>query len=381
MESIPYGRQEVDAEDVRAVSETLLSAWLTTGPKVAEFERTVAGYCGAPHAVAVSSGTAALHAAMHALGIGPGDEVIVPPMTFAATSNAVLYQGGTPVFADVTPGTLCLDPERAARKIGPRTKAIVGVDYAGHPCDWDALRALADKAGIPLVADACHALGAEYRGRKAGTLADITVFSFHPVKHVTTGEGGMAVTADADLAARMRRFRNHGIDSDHRQRTESGTWRYHMEDLGFNYRITDIQCALGISQMSRQPHWLDRRRFLAGAYRVALAGMRGVEPLAEAADCRHAYHLFVVKLADGLPGGDRDAVFQSLRSKGVGVNVHYLPVHLHPYYRRRLGTGEGLCPVAEDAFGRILSLPMFPGLSDGDLACVVAALRSSVQGS
>lgn len=369
---IPYGRQWLDAEDERAVLEALRSDWLTTGPRVEEFERVVAGFSGAAFGVAVSSGTAALHTAMFALGIGPGDEVIVPPMTFAATANCVLYQGGTPVFADVDPGTLLIDPAEVARKITPRTRAVIAVDYAGQPCDWDALRQVVAGRNIALVADGCHALGGEDRGRSVGTLADLTVFSFHPVKHVTTGEGGMVVTSDERLAARCRTFRNHGITTDHRQRTESGAWFYEMVDLGYNYRITDIQCALGASQMRKLPAFLARRREIAARYDAAFA-QGPVRPLAKRPEALHAYHLYVVRVAG------RDRVFRELRAAGVGVNVHYVPVHLHPYYRTTLGAGPGLCPVAEQAASEILSLPMFPALSDAEADTVIAALQSAAR--
>jgi len=367
---IPYGRQLLDEEDIAAVVAVLRSDWLTTGPAVAEFEAAVASFSGAAHGVAVSSGTAALHAAVFALDIGPGDEVIVPPMTFAATANAVAYQGALPVFADVDPKTLLLDPESAASRITPRTKAIIGVDYAGQPCDWDALRALAARHGLALVADACHALGASAQGRPVGSLADITLFSFHPVKHVTTGEGGMAVTDDARLASRMRLFRNHGIESDFRQREQKGSWFYEMTELGYNYRLTDIQCALGVSQMRKLPRFLARRNEIADFYDEAFAAS-AVEPLARREGVEHAYHLYVVRAPD------RDAVFTRLRAAGIGVNVHYVPVHLHPYYRRTFGTGPGLCPVAEAAYERIISLPLHQGLGDADAARVVEAVLAA----
>ncbi len=368
---IPYGRQLLDEDDIAAVAQVLRSDWLTTGPLVAEFEAAVAEVAGAAHGVAVSNGTAALHAAVFALGIGPGDEVVVPPMTFAATANAVVYQGARPVFADVDPGTLLLDPESAAACITPRTRAIIGVDYAGQPCHWDALRVLAGKHGLALVADACHALGAADQGRPVGALADITVFSFHPVKHVTTGEGGMAVTGDPRLAARMRLFRSHGIESDFRQREQKGSWFYEMTELGYNYRLTDIQCALGVSQMRKLPRFLARRREVAAVYDAAFAARPVVAPLARRTGAEHAYHLYVVQMPD------RDAAFVRLREAGVGVNVHYVPVHLHPYYRRTFGTGPGLCPVAEAAYERILSLPLHQGLSDADAARVVEAVLAS----
>ena len=266
----------MDEADIEAVIQVLRSDWLTTGPKVEAFEQAVAQYGGATYGVAVNSGTAALHAAMYAIGIGPGDEVIVPAMTFAATANSVVYQGGTPVFADVEPQTLLLDPRQVVAKITPRTKAVVAVDYAGQPCDYTALRDIAEKHGVYLIADACHALGGAYQGKPVGSLADLTVFSFHPVKHITTGEGGMVVTAYSELAERMRMFRNHGITSDHRQRDQRGTWYYEMTDLGYNYRLTDLQCALGLSQLQKLAAWLSRRQMIAGCYDASLAGRHAI---------------------------------------------------------------------------------------------------------
>ncbi len=230
--------------------------------------------------------------------------MIVPTMTFAATANAVVFQGGRPVFADVLPNTLLIDPSQVEAKITSRTKAIVAVDYAGQPCDYDALRAIADRHHLILIADACHSLGAEYKGRKVGTLADLTVFSFHPVKHITTGEGGMVVTEKPEYAEKMRRFRNHGISTDHRQRTEDGTWFYEMTDLGYNYRLTDFQCALGLSQLRKLPGWIARRREIAREYDLAFAKLRAIKPLDTSSDITHAYHLYVIRL-EGDPGKRR----------------------------------------------------------------------------
>jgi len=379
MKHIPYGRQSIDEDDIRAVVDVLRSDWLTTGPKVAELEQAFAAFVGAREAVVVSNGTAALHALMFALGIRSGDEVIVPAMTFAASANAVVYQGGTPVFADVDPETLLLDPRDAEAKITPRTKAIIAVDYAGQPCEYDALAALAEHHGLSLVADACHALGAEYQGRQVGTLAKLSAFSLHPVKHVTTGEGGVVTTDDPELAVCMRRFRNHGISTDHRQRAQQNAWFYEMVDLGFNYRLTDFQCALGISQLRKLPAGLARRREIARRYQAAFADEPLVRPLAQAAGRTHAWHLYVARLDLEAGDVDRGTVFCALRADGIGVNVHYVPVHLHPFYRARFGTRAGLCPAAEAAYERILSLPMFPGLSDDDVDCVVAAVRKAVR--
>ena len=362
---LSYGRQIIDDDDIAAVVETLRSDWLTTGPAVERFEQDVCAFTGAKQGVAVCNGTAALHAAMHALGIGSDDEVIVPPMTFAATANCVLYQGGRPVFADVEPGTLLIDPKAVESAITPRTKAIIGVDYAGQPCDWDTLRAIAEKHGLALVADACHALGAEYKGRKVGTLTDITVFSFHPVKHITAGEGGMCITNDPALAQRMRVFRNHGITTTARQREASGGWFYELTDLGYNYRITDIQCSLGSSQFTKLPGWLIKRNELAQAYDSSFAGT-DIRPLKKKLDCFHAYHLYVV-LVSG-----RDMAFKRLRESGIGANVHYIPVHLHPYYQEKLGMKEGMFPEAEAAYKEIMTLPLWPGMDAADVERVVS---------
>lgn len=368
---IPYGRQTIDEDDIKAVVEVLRSDWLTTGPKVAEFEEAFARYVGTKYAVAVSSGTAALHAAMYAIGIGSGDEVIVPPITFAASANCVVYQGGTPVFCDVEPDTLLLDHKQVESKIKSKTKAIIAVDYAGQPCDYDSLRKIADKNNLILVADACHALGAVYKGRKTGSIADLSIFSFHPVKHITTGEGGMITTDNADYADRMRAFRNHGITTDHHQREKQGSWFYEMMDLGYNYRITDFQCALGISQLRKLPKFLQRRREIAARYDDALASLAEINPLSVRPDVLHAYHLFVVRLDEQKTCKSRNQIFQELRAVGISANIHYIPVHLHPFYRERFGTGLGLCPVAEEMYERIISLPIFPGLRSDDVEQVI----------
>jgi perosamine synthetase len=311
---------------------------------------------------------------MRALKLAPGDEVIVPALTFAASANASLYEGAVPVFADVEGDTLLIDPASAAMKITAKTRAIVAVDYAGQPADYDALRSLAQEAGIALVADACHAPGATYKGRAAGTLADISCFSFHPVKHMTTCEGGMALTDNADLAAHMRRFRNHGIDSDHRSREASGTHAYDMTELGYNYRLPDVQCALGLAQLTRLSNWVSARQRIAALYDRALAGMPKLMPLKTHKDRTHAHHLYVVKLADGI---DREQVFRCMRGEGIGVNVHYTPVHLHSFYRQR-GYGAGMAPVAEHASRQILTLPIFPAMTHADVDRVTAALVRAI---
>lgn len=375
---IPYARPWVDAGDVAQVMEVLQSQWLTTGPRVPEFEQAVAEFVGAREAVAVSSGTAALHAAMCAIGVGPGDEVIVPPLTFVATANAVVYQGGTPVFADIDPDTLLIAPEEVERKITSRTKAIIAVDYAGQPCDYDRLRAIARRHGLWLVADACHSLGASYQGRPVGTLADLTVFSFHPVKHITTGEGGMVVTDRQELAAKMRRFRNHGLDRDHSEREKQGTWLYHMQDLGYNYRLSDLQCALGLSQLRRLPDFLARRREIARHYDKVFSGLAGLSLPRLRKGVDHAYHLYVVLLNLELLNQDREGVFRQLRAAGLGVNVHYMPVYWHPFYQR-LGISRGACPQAEAAYARLLTLPLYPAMTTQEMERVETAMTEVLE--
>jgi UDP-4-amino-4,6-dideoxy-N-acetyl-beta-L-altrosamine transaminase len=371
---LPYGRQALDEDDVQAVVAALRSDWLTTGPRVEAFERAVAALVGAVHGVAVSSGTAALHAAVFAAGIGPGDEVIVPPLTFAASANAVLYQGGTPVFADVRADTLTLDPAAAEARLTARTRAVMPVDFAGQPADLDEIGALGRARGLAVIEDAAHALGAEYRGRRVGALADLTTFSFHPVKHVTTGEGGLVTTGRQDLAARLRRFRHHGLETGFREREASGGEYSPMVDLGYNYRLTDLQCALGLSQLSRLDQSLKRRAEIAQRYRSELDGFPGLALPAVAAHVRHAWHIFPVLLEPERLGADRRTILAALRAENVGATVHYVPVYWHPYYVAR-GYRRGLCPRAERAFERLLTLPLFPAMTERDVDDVLAAVR------
>jgi perosamine synthetase len=372
---LPYGRQAVDDSDIQAVVDVLRSDWLTTGPKVGEFEEALTARVKTKYAVSFSSGTAALHAAAFAAGLKSGDEAITTPMTFAATANCVLYQGATPVFADVRPDTLNIDPEQVEHRVTAKTRAILPVDYAGHPADLDAILAIARRHGLLVIEDACHALGAEYRGRTVGSLTDMTVFSFHPVKHITTGEGGMVTTNDARLAQTLRRFRNHGISTEARQRQSAGQWHYEMVLLGFNYRLPDVVCALGIEQLKKLDANLARRRELAARYTAAFREIPGVTPPAVRAEMNPAWHLYpirtdTVKLTTG-----RAEIFRALRAENIGVNVHYIPVHLHPYYRERFGYSGGEFPIAEDAYERLISLPMFHGMSDKDADDVIAAVR------
>lgn len=372
---LPYARQSVNDDDCNAVLNVLRSDWLTTGPKVPEFEQAFAAFTDTKHAVAVSNGTAALHTAMYGAGINAGDEVIVPAMTFAASANAAVYLGAKPVFADVDPQTLLIDPKSVESLITAKTKAIVTVDYAGQPCDYDALRAIADKKKIVLIADACHALGGTYKERKVGGLADLSTFSFHPAKTLATGEGGMITTDNPAMALRMRHFRNHGITTDHRERQETGAWFYEMTDLGFNYRLSDIHCALGLSQLKHVPAWTKRRQEIAKKYDTAFSTVKELQSLTVRSGLSHAYHLYVIQLNLERLSADRNAIFRALRDENIGANVHYIPVHLHPFYTKHFGTAPGLCPAAEAAYERILSIPMFASMTDQDADDVIAAVQ------
>jgi perosamine synthetase len=374
---LPYGRPAIDENDIAAVGAVMRTGWLTTGPKVAEFEAAFAAAIGGGEAVAVANGTAALHCAAHAAGIGPGDEVIVPALTFAASANCVRYLGGTVVFADVRADTLNVDPAQVASLVTPRTKAVIAVDYAGQPADLDPLLELCRARNLILIEDASHALRATYRSQAVGSIADFTTFSLHPVKLMTTGEGGMVTTRITAAAMRMRAFRNHGISADHRERGELGSWQYDIADLGFNYRLSDMQCALGLSQLRNVDRWLERRRDIAARYDAALASIPAIARPVVLADREPAWHLYVVRLdLDALSVG-REQVFRAMRAENIGVNVHYIPVPWLGYYQR-LGYGKGRWPVAEEAYGRILTLPLFPEMTDRDVSDVVRALEKVV---
>lgn len=376
MDFLPYGKQTLDEEDIQGVLEVLRSDWLTTGPKVAEFEKNLADRAGAKYAVVMNSGTAALHAAYFAAGVGPGDEVVTSPVTFAATANAALYLGARPVFADVRQDTLNISPEGLEQHISPRTKVLAPVDFAGHPADLEPVLEFARKHSLVVVEDAAHALGAAYKGRPVGSLADLTIFSFHPVKHITTGEGGAVVTNNRDYYEKMLSFRSHGIVREKDKLKEyHGPWYHEMQFLGYNYRITDIQCALGISQLKKLDSFLEKRQALVDFYNRELADLDMIDTPVTLAGVVPAWHLYVIRLRGDNP--PRKEVFEKLHQAGIGVQVHYLPVYWHPYYKE-LGYNKGLCPVAEDFYSRALSLPLFPALSLDDARRVVLELRNNV---
>lgn len=380
---LPYGRQTIEEEDLRAVEDVLRSDWLTQGPRVADFERALAERCGARHAVAVSSGTAALHLAALAVGIRPGDRVYTTPNTFVATANCVRYAGGEPRFADIEPRSLNLDPSDLERRLerDGSARGVIVVHFAGLPADLEAISAAARRRGLFLLEDASHALGAAWRDRAGRwrpvgscTHSDAATFSFHPVKHVTTGEGGAVLTNRDDIADRVRTLRAHGIVRDPaRMSRADGPWSYEMQELGFNYRLTDFQSALGVAQLRRLDRWLARRRQLVARYRERLAADARVRFVVEPDWARPAWHLFAVEVPR------RAAIYRRLRERGIGVQVHYQPVHLQPYYRKLLGTKEGDFPRAEAYAERALSLPLYPSLSEADVDRVADELLHAVE--
>ncbi|HEY8803603.1 MAG TPA: UDP-4-amino-4,6-dideoxy-N-acetyl-beta-L-altrosamine transaminase [Clostridium sp.] len=375
---LAYGRQCIDEEDISRVNEVLRGDYLTTGPYVKEFEDKVAKYVGAKYAVAVSNGTAALHMACFAAEIGVGDEVIVAPMTFAASANCVLYCGGTPVFADIDPRTHNLDPAEIEKHITAKTKAIIPVDYSGQSVDIDVIRKIADKHNLIIIEDGAHALGSEYKGNKVGTIADMTEFSFHPVKPITTGEGGVVVTNNEKLYNKMMLFRTHGITRDSSlMEKNDGPWYYEQIDLGYNYRITDIQCALGSSQIKKLDKFVARRREIVTAYNKGFKDVCEIITPYQAEFSNSGWHIYVVELELDKLTCTRKEVFEALKAENIGVNVHYYPVYLFPYYKS-LGYKEGLCPNAEKMYNRILTLPLHPGMTNDDINDVLEAVKKVI---
>jgi dTDP-4-amino-4,6-dideoxygalactose transaminase len=368
---LPYAHQTIEPDDLAAVGEALTADWITQGPAVARFERALAERAGVRHAVAVANGTAALHAACWAAGLGPGDEAITTPLTFAATANAVVYQGAQPVFADIDAATLNIAPDAVKRVATPRTRALLPVDFAGLPCDYERLLPLAREHGWTVIADAAHSFGGASAGRPVGALADMTTLSFHPVKLITTGEGGAVLTDRDDLAGRLRAMRHHGI----RHADPARPWRYEIPEPGNNYRLTDFQSALGLSQLGKLDRFWRCRDRLARRYRERLAGSAFVELPALPDGPRHGWHLFVVMLRlDRLTAG-RDSILAALRAENIGATVHYPLVYRHPFYRGRFGYAAGLCPTAEQVEARVVTLPLFPAMTDADQDDVLRALE------
>ncbi|WP_274654166.1 UDP-4-amino-4,6-dideoxy-N-acetyl-beta-L-altrosamine transaminase [Paenibacillus humicola] len=376
---LPYGRQWIDEADIEAVVETLKSPFLTQGPKIKAFEEAVAGYAGAKYAVAFSNGTAALHGACFAAGIGEGDEAITTPMTFAASANCVRYCGGNVVFADIEPDTYNIDVNRMKALIGKRTKAVIPVDFTGQPADLDEIMETAKTHNLIVIEDAAHSIGAVYKNRRVGSIADMTMFSFHPVKHVTSGEGGVIVTDSEHFYERLLLFRSHGItrNRDMMHNTGEGEWYYEMHELGFNYRMTDIQAALGLSQLRKLNEFTARRRQIASRYTELLSSIPGIVLPYQKQDRQSSWHLYIIRLELDRLSADRNMIFAALRKENIGVNVHYVPVHLHPYYRR-LGCGKGLAPAAESVYEGFITLPLFPAMTETDILDVVSAVEKVI---
>ncbi|MGH9701979.1 MAG: DegT/DnrJ/EryC1/StrS family aminotransferase [Candidatus Acidiferrales bacterium] len=372
---LPFHVPEIGEEDIRAVSEVLRSGWITSGPMVREFEEAFARYVGAKHALAVNSGTAALHLALKAAGVGPGDEVVLPAMTFAATAEVVTYLSAEPVLVDSTPGAMNLDLNKVERAITPRTKAILPVHFGGHPCEMDRLLAIAKKRRIPVIEDAAHALPARYRGKTVGTMGEITCFSFYATKSITTGEGGMVTTENAGYAERMRKLSLHGLSQDAWNRyDEKGSWRYDICEAGFKYNLGDIQAALGLSQLKKCDAMWWRRSMIAAKYTRALAGIDAFQVPRSSAHVQHAWHLYVIRLNPAAMQIGRDRVIEELRKQKIGTSVHFIPLHLHSYYQREWGYRRGDFPVAEQYFDTCISLPIYPGMSDENVQRVIDCL-------
>lgn len=372
MDYIPYGAHWITKEDVDEVVNVLNSNWITTGPKIKEFEDALSSYVGCNHSVVVNSGTSALDIAVQSLDLEVGSEIITTPFTFAATSNSIVYNRMKPVFADINTETFNIDPESIRDRITDKTKAIIYVDYAGQPCDIKSIKEIADEYDLSLIEDACHAIGAEYKGKKVGHFADMTVFSFHPVKHITTGEGGAVITNRNELYEKLSILRNHGIDKSAEQRYgPNASWAYDMKCLGRNYRITDFQCALGISQLNKLDMFIDRRIELVQIYEELLKDMEFITLPKGRENIKHVWHLYTILLDRSI---DRDKFFNSMRKDSIGVNVHYIPIYRHSYYQNNYPVNINDFPITEDVFSRIITLPLHPQMSVEDVKRVLNAI-------
>jgi dTDP-4-amino-4,6-dideoxygalactose transaminase len=375
---LPFARPSIGEEEIAEVADALRSGWITTGPRVKAFELAFAEYIGVSHAIAVSSCTAALHIALAAHDIGPGDEVIMPTLTFCSTANVVVHLGAKPVLVDVGDG-FNVTAETIEAAMTPRTRAIVPVHFAGQPCELDAVVALARHRGVAVVQDAAHALGASYRGERIGAIGPVTAFSFYATKNLTTGEGGMLTTDDGALADRMRRMALHGMSRDAWKRyTNAGSWFYEVLEAGFKNNMTDIQAALGLHQLRKFESFQARRGQIVARYQAAFADLPELELPTTEAHRAHAWHLYVVRLTDRARV-QRDAFIGALKARNIGTSVHFIPVHLHPFYRERFGYHEGQLPRAESIYRRVVSLPLYPALSDTDVDDVIDAVRETLR--
>lgn len=375
---LPYGCQWIDDEDIKEVVKVFEGDWITQGPRIKQFEKAIADFVGAKYAVAVSSGTAALHSACFAAGIEKGDEVITTPITFAASSNCILYLEGRPVFADIKEDTYNIDSQEIKKKITNKTKAIIPVDFAGHPADLDRICSIAKNYNLTVIEDASHALGAEYKDKKVGSVSDLTVFSFHPVKHITTGEGGIVVTDNEGFYEKLLLFRTHGIIKNRlKLAKDEGPWYYEMQELGYNYRITDFQCALGISQLKKIDRFIKRRREIAQRYNEAFRSVKEIIIPYEKPGVKSAWHIYVIRLELDKLKTTRKEIFEALRAENIGVHVHYIPVYYHPYYQK-LGYQKGLCPKSEEYYERCITIPLFAKMLDEEIGEVITGVEKVI---
>ena len=367
---IPYGHQWIDEKDIKEVVKVLKSDRVTQGPKVEEFEKAVAEYCGVKYGVAVSSGTAALQAAYEIAGIKQGDEVVTTPMTFAATAYTLMQLGGKPVFVDIRDDTLNIDPKFIEGQINSKTKAIAPVDFAGHPCDYDEIIRIARKHNLLIIEDAAHALGSEYKGKRIGAFADLTTLSFHPVKTITTGEGGMVLTNNKDFYEKLKIFRSHGAI----KKPEKGGWYYEIENPSYNFRITDFQCALGLSQLKKIGKFIKRRREIAKIYNRSFKNIKEIITPTEKDYVKSAWHIYPLQVKL-----NRKKIFEALKKEGLGVQVHYLPIHLQPFYQKKYGSRPEDFPVAKRYYERAITLPLFPKMTDGEVRYVVETVKKIIK--
>ena len=383
MKHIPYGRQSIDKDDIKEVVKVLKSDWLTQGPVVQKFEEALAKYCGAKYAVAVSSGTAALHLACIVAGLKKGDEAITSPITFLATPNAVLYTGARPVFSDIDYNTVNIDTKELEGKITKKTKAILPVHFAGLPCNMPEIAKIAKKHNLKIIEDACHALGAKYKTNgkwvKVGSCkhSDMTTFSFHPVKHITTGEGGTITTNNKKIYEKLKALRSHGIYKD-KNVLKNGPWYYEMRDMGFNYRITDFQCALGISQLKKIDSFIKRRIEITDIYNSFFKNIRGMEIPFSGNDFKSSWHIYVLKIDYKYFGLKRQAFMDALKNRGITTQVHYIPVYRQPFYKANFRFNPKDYPQAEDYYSMALTLPVYPDLKDGNICRIVKSIKEII---
>ena len=371
---IPYGRQFIDKNDIKEVLNVFKKERITQGPKVEEFEKAVSRYCKAKYAVAVSSGTSALHSAYIALNIKEGDEVITTPLTFAATANCIIFCKGKPVFADIEKDILNIDPQKIEEKITEKTKAIVIVDFAGHPCDYDKIKKIAKEYGLFIIEDAAHSLGSEYKGKKVGSFSDITTLSFHPVKAITTGEGGMVLTNNKKFYERLKAIRHHGIV----RKPKIAPWYYEINEIGHNFRITDFQCALGISQLKKLDKFIKRRREIVKIYNSAFKDTKEIFLPVEKDYAKSSWHIYPIRLNLEKLKVVRKNIFEELQKKGIGVQVHYIPLHLQPFYKKKFNYKKGDFKVSEDYYNRAITIPLFPKMTNEEIEKTIKALKETI---